>query len=58
MPEHDTDCPRCRGGGCEWCHNTGKHPVTVCDIIPMRRSGHNPIRVKRGENTCGGPART
>lgn len=20
----DQDCPRCRGGGCEWCKNTGR----------------------------------
>lgn len=20
----DPDCERCRGGGCEWCHNTGR----------------------------------
>jgi hypothetical protein len=20
----DLDCPRCRGGGCEWCSNTGR----------------------------------
>ncbi len=27
--EPDDDCPRCRGGGCEWCHNTGKHHILM-----------------------------
>lgn len=25
----DDDCPRCRGGGCEWCENTGKQMVRM-----------------------------
>lgn len=34
----DSDCQRCRGGGCEWCHNTGKAPTfrtrpTTGDIL-------------------------
>lgn len=28
MPD-DLDCPRCRGGGCEWCQNTGKRMVLM-----------------------------
>lgn len=25
----DPDCSRCRGGGCEWCSNTGKAMVLM-----------------------------
>ena len=25
----DSDCERCRGGGCEWCHNTGKRMILM-----------------------------
>src|ERR1700691_3548269 len=25
----DPDCERCRGGGCEWCHNTGKRMILM-----------------------------
>lgn len=25
----DEDCPRCRGGGCEWCHNTGRRNLKL-----------------------------
>jgi len=39
MSEQDRDCPRCRGGGCEWCHNTGKRPATACDIVTVTVSG-------------------
>lgn len=48
MSQYDHDCPRCRGGGCEWCQNTGKRPVTISDN-PERRTGRSPIRVKPGE---------
>jgi hypothetical protein len=24
VADDDPDCPRCRGGGCEWCANTGR----------------------------------
>ena len=25
----DVDCSRCRGGGCEWCHNSGRAHVLM-----------------------------
>lgn len=25
----DPDCARCRGGGCDWCHNTGRRHVLM-----------------------------
>ncbi len=47
----DPDCSRCRGGGCEWCGNTGRnraidriswpsvmHP-TPATTAPMRCNG-------------------
>jgi hypothetical protein len=27
----DMDCPRCRGGGCDWCKNTGKNQELKAD---------------------------
>jgi hypothetical protein len=25
----DPDCQKCRGGGCDWCHNTGRSHVLM-----------------------------
>jgi hypothetical protein len=49
-PQGDLDCPRCRGGGCEWCGNTGHAPPHVEPGAAERQ--RQPVKLSEHFNTC------